>query len=567
MNLVNPYDPDKYPNCYDGHQYALNVVTGLIDVCEYVKGACKRYLRDIAFTEEIDCRFYFDPKKAERYLRSVQKFEHAIGKWATKNIKYEPWQKFIFMNIMGFINFSTKMRRFRTAHIEVPRGNAKSAMASQATLYFVGLDEDAAGNNIECVATKKDQAKIVVKSAQIMARKNKSFLDHTGTEVRTHNIINTRTDSEVRALSSDKDGLDGLNGVLIVCDELHAMEDEVFEIVDSGQSKRRDSLLLCITTAGYNVEGVGFSQSAYAKKVCLGEIEDDTFFAIIYTLDKEDDVMDPKNWAKANPNWGVSVDAENLSAKAKKAKDQVSQLANFKIKHLNIWVAEANAYFDLEKWDKCARPELKLEDFRGEKFYVAVDLASKIDLTGFVGITKKDGKYFMFHKAFVPEARLNKDARGIYDNAVDSGHLIATPGEAINYPKLHESFKEMISVMNVQSCFYDPWNATEFAQKQVSEESIEMVEFPMRVSNLSEPMKQLDALIRSGDFYHDGSPLLRWCFGNVIAKPDANDNVMPRKSAVKLKIDLAVATIMALAGWIQQEKEESIYEKRGMIIL
>ncbi len=564
--LINPFDKDLYPNCYDGHQYAINIVTGLIPACIYVRGACKRYLNDLERAKEIDCLFYFSPKKAERYLRNVQNFQHAIGNWPTKNIIYSPWQKFCFMNIMGFISHRTKARRFRTAHIEIPRGNAKSTMASQATLYFVGLDEDAAGNNVECVATKKDQAKIVVKSAQTMARKNKSYLNYTGTEVRTHDIINTKTDSYVRALSSDKDGLDGLNGVLIVCDELHAMDDEVFEIVDSGQSKRTDSLLLCITTAGYNVEGIGFSQSTYAKKVCLGEQIDDTFFAIIYTIDDGDDIWLPSTWIKANPNWGVSVDTINFAAKAMKAKDQASQVANFKIKHLNIWVAEAHAYFDLVKWAACADPSLKIEDFRGEKSNRAVDLASKVDLTGFVDVFKRDDKYYVFTKAFLPEARLEFEKKGIYENAVVSGHLEATPGEAIHYPKIQEKFKESAKDISIMQCFYDPWNATEFSQR-LTADRFEMVEFPMRVSTFSEPTKTLDALIREKRIVHDGNPLMAWCLGNVVCKPDHNDNVFPRKTHPKLKIDLAVATIMALAGWLQKEKEESIYEKRGMIVL
>lgn len=563
---MNPYNIITHPNCYEGHDYAEKVVSGEIPACIYVIGACKRYLKDLEFSYEIDCSFYFNKDKAERYLRLVQKFEHAIGNWPTKNIVYSPWQKFVFMNVMGFIRHSTKMRRFRTAHVEIPRGNAKSTMASQATLYFVGLDEDAAGNNVECVATKKDQAKIVVESAQSMARKNVNFLKKTGTEVRTHDIINKDTDSRVRALSSDKDGLDGLNGALIVCDELHVMDDKVFEIIDTGQSKRRDSLLLCITTAGYNVEGVGFSQSTYAKKICLGEVEDDTFFAIVYTIDKGDDEWDERTWAKANPNWGVSVDPLNFSAKAKKARSQPSQAANFKIKHLNMWIAEANAYFNLDEWDKCGDPTLRIEDFTGERFNGAIDLSSKIDLTAFGFLTKKEDKYYFFSKAFIPEKRLDKEQKGIYENAVISGHLISTPGEAINYPKLQDTFEETISDINVDQTFFDPWNATEFAQRMTAK-SIEMVEFPMRVSTLSEATKQLQALIAEGRIIHDGSPLLRWCMGNVVCKEDANSNVFPKKSHPKLKIDLALVLIMSLAGWIKLEKEQSVYETRGVIVL
>ena len=89
----------------------------------------------------------------------------------------------------------------------------------------------------------------------------------------------------------------------------------------------------------------------------------------------------------------------------------------------------------------------------------------------------------------------------------------------------------------------------------------------MTTGNLSEPMKMLDALIREGKFRHNGDPILRWCLGNVVAKADHNDNVFPRKSHEALKIDVAVALIMALAGWIQNDSEGSIYEEQGMRVL
>ena len=134
----------KYPNCARGHEYAENVVAGRVVACKYVIGACKRYLRDIANTE---ADFYMDWKAAEKYLRNVQKFEHVIGTWPTKNIVYEPWQCFVWMNIIGFKNKATGFRRFRIAHIEIARGNAKSSMASQAALYFLALD-DPNGNQL-----------------------------------------------------------------------------------------------------------------------------------------------------------------------------------------------------------------------------------------------------------------------------------------------------------------------------------------------------------------------------------------------------------------------------------
>ena len=555
----NPFNKKDYPNCYRGHEYAVKIVSGLIPACIYVKGSCERYLEDIFNPRD----FYFNADKAEDYLKKVQQFPHVIGKWDNAKILYEDWQCFAFMNIMGFISTITNERRFRTAHLEFPRGQGKSAMASQASLYFLALD-DPNGNHISCVATKKDQARIVLDSAREMAKRADSYRKATGVKVLAHKIVHESSNSHISALSSETNSNDGRADILSVVDELHAMQRKTFEVVDSGMSKRTDSLLLCITTAGYDVEGVGHSQSIYAKKVATGEVEDEVFFSLVYTIDKDDDIYDESTWIKANPNYGVSVDPINFAAKARKAKESPSDEANFKIKHLNVWVSEAHAYYSLDHWDKCANPNLKIEDFYGEKCYVGIDLASKIDLTSIFLIFKKKDKYFLFDYSFIPEETVREVRNSLYEDSIGKGYLIATPGNAINLKTIREKVLWIRDEFQIISALYDPWNATEFSQN-LTEERIDVTEFRMNTANLSEPTKSLEALSRQNLLEHNGSPLLRWCLGNVVCKPDAADNVFPRKSHEKLKIDPIVACIMALAGWTQMEEaEESVYEKSGI---
>ena len=104
ISLKNPFSKKDFPNVYEGHQYALDVVSKKKLACKYVIGACNRYLNDIAKKEYI-----FDVERAERYLRLVQNFEHVKGDWKSNKIIYEPWQKFVFMNIEGFVNKKTKI--------------------------------------------------------------------------------------------------------------------------------------------------------------------------------------------------------------------------------------------------------------------------------------------------------------------------------------------------------------------------------------------------------------------------------------------------------------------------
>jgi phage terminase large subunit-like protein len=559
------FDKKKFPFCDKGHNYAIDIVEGKIVASKYVKGACQRYLNDL---ENKKANFYFNSDAAEKFLRLAQKFDHVIGQWDTPNIVFEPWQCWVWMTIMGFINKDTKFRRFRMAHLEVARGNAKSAMASQAGLYFLALD-DPNGNQISTVATKKEQARIVLDSSRNMAKKSQSFLQGTGVKVLAHSITHPPSNSMMRALSSEHSGLDGLNDVLAICDELHAMRAEVFDVITSGMSKRKDSLTLCITTAGFDEDSVGYSQSIYAKKVAIGEVQDDQFFSVVYTLDDGDDWADESVWIKANPNLGVSVDPVTLKAKVEKAIITPRDIKNVKVKHMNLWISEASAFYDQKKWDACANPTLRMEDFLHLPCRLGIDLASHIDITSIATVFRdrrdKEEKYYIFDRSYIPEGTVKEVRSPLYDDCISKGFLIQTKGEAINYDFIEEEARDIAKRYRVQECLYDTWNATAMAQKLSG--NIEMVKIAMNVANFSEPMKKLDALIRQGKVVHNGSPLLRWCLGNVVAKEDHNGNVYPRKSHVRLKIDPIVAILMALAGWLQDESKESIYEERGVLTI
>jgi phage terminase large subunit-like protein len=95
-----------------------------------------------------------------------------------------------------------------------------------------------------------------------------------------------------------------------------------------------------------------------------------------------------------------------------------------------------------------------------------------------------------------------------------------------------------------------------------------MVEIGMNVRNLSDPMKEWQALIVDGRIHHNGDPILSWAVSNVTAKVDANENVFPRKEKAELKIDPAVAGIMALGrAMASGGSSQSVYENEGLFFV
>ena len=559
---------EKLPNVYEGFLYAEAVLENKMQVPQAVKQQVARFYKDLKSIEEGTASFYVDWGAGERFLRLVQKFQHAKGNnWKSSYISYEPWQKFLFTYLMSFMDNRTNRRRFRTAYVQIARGQGKSCIASQVALYFLSLDKEV-GAEVICASTKKEAARIVLDSARVMAIKNIDFLKSTGCKVLAHHIEHKPTHSVLKAIASDSNNLDGLGPSLIVGDESHQWKRELYDVLDSALTKRDNSLFILITTAGFNVEGIGYELYAYSKKVLSGDVIDNTWFASIYEMDDNDDWQDPEVWKKVNPNWGVSVDPINFEAKAKKAKETPSSQHNFLVKHLNKWQNTLDAFFDMDKWDACADPSIKLSDFEGKSIYGGLDLASKIDLASVGILAKKDDIIYIFDKSYIPETRVIDGKNVMYARFVEEKCLQVMPGEVINFPKIQDEIIELSKTHRLQQVNVDPWSANETIIR-LQQAGVNVFEFRMTVANLSEAMKTFDAMIREGKIRHNGSGLLRWCLSNVTAKYDANQNVFPRKNHERLKIDPIVALIMGLAGLLydQEQKQTSIYESRGLRFL
>jgi Phage terminase-like protein, large subunit len=83
------------------------------------------------------------------------------------------------------------------------------------------------------------------------------------------------------------------------------------------------------------------------------------------------------------------VDVATLKAKVEKALVTPADIPNIKIKHMNMWIQEAHAFYDLNKWDECADPSMKLEDYLKQPCRLGIDLASHVDLTSIAIILEK----------------------------------------------------------------------------------------------------------------------------------------------------------------------------------
>ncbi len=82
---------------------------------------------------------------------------------------------------------------------------------------------------------------------------------------------------------------------------------------------------------------------------------------------------------------------------------------------------------------------------------------------------------------------------------------------------------------------------------------------------MSDPSKELEKHILSGNIAHGNDPVLSWMISNCVLYQDPNDNIKVKKEMDKNKIDGVIALIMALGRMkVNGGLETSVYESRGM---
>ncbi len=529
--------------------------------------ACQRHLRDLKSGSRRG--LVWDPDAAQHAIDFFQFLKHTKGEWAGTTVRLEPWQQFIFGCVFGWYR-KDGTRRYRVAYIEVARKNGKSTALAGIGLYLMVADGEE-GADVYSIATKKDQARIVWEDARRMVMRSPALRELV--QPLKNNLNMELTSSKFEPLGSDDDTLDGLNPHGVIVDELHAHKDRgAWDVMKSALGARRQPLMIAITTAGFNQNGIGFEQHEYAEKVLSRTIEDDTFFAYVATIDKGDDWADEKVWAKANPNLGISVKLDYLRAEARVAKEMPSALNNFLTKHLNVWTQQAERWIPLTLWDKNAGIVVE-EKLAGRKCYGGLDLSAVSDLTAWLMMFPRDDdpeEVDVLLRAWVPEARLH-DSRNRYRDSyqawVKQGFLAATPGDAIDYgfikaQILADAQKFQIQDLNIDRLF----NAHQVAM-ELAEEGLTVVGMGQGFLSMAAPMKEFERRLLARKIHHGGNPVLRWAADNVAVKKDAAGNLKPDKAKSQGKIDPIVALVMALDRAMRHENGSSVYEERGLLFL
>lgn len=606
-------------------KYANDVNTGAIVAGKLLKLTVRRFLRDLKRGAERGLTF--EESSAQHVVDFFGCLRHSKGEWGAHGGKpfiLEPWQVFILANLFGWKR-ADGTRRFRETYIEIARKNGKSTFIAGIGLYMLVADGEP-GAEVYSAAKSKEQARIIFDVAKSMRDKSKFLTDQI--EVmgvkKPNNMHVLDSASKFEPLPGEEQGsLDGKNIHCALIDELHAHPDRLlYDALKEATVSRSQPMIIAITTAGYNREGICYKQRSFAESVLTGIIEADKgdfFFAFIACLDEKDaagnppDPFDEKNWSMANPNLGVSVKIDALREIATVARHDPTKLNTFLCKHMNVWVNQAVRWMPSDKWAACdhlgslvpaltKRQDL-LKKLLGRKCFGGLDLSGRIDLTAFVLLfppvksrTEKrarpqtdqerwarkpveydevvleqgDPLWYVLPWFWVPKncivERVQKD-KVSYDVWVREGWIGATDGSAVDQNVLRKFIGEQAQKYQIVEIGFDTWNATQM-KLDLEADGFKVEEVRQGFKSQNEPMKELMALVLDKKLEHGGNPVLSWNAMNVQAEMDATGSVKPDKQHSKEKIDGISATINAMNRVLNNPSmKASVYNERGIVFL
>jgi phage terminase large subunit-like protein len=539
-----------------------------------------------------DGRLYYDAEEAQRavdffpfYLR------HHIGEFAGDPfVLMDYQQQLLTCPLFGWKRVSDGYRRFRKVFAFLPKGAGKSPWGAGTGLYLTVCDHEPAAEVYAC-AGDKDQARTVHENAKIMVEESPDLSEIC--EVWKDAIYHPESRSTYKVISSDASTKHGFRPHGIVFDEFHAQPNrDLYEALKKSMVKRRQPMVLLISHAGHDDEGVCYEEYEYAKGVLSGRIDDESCLPVIFEASPKDDWTSPVVWARVNPGHGVTVKPDGIAIECREAMADPRKRNDFLRFHLNRWVNQATAWLPIDWWDACDQPIPPDEELRKYPGVMACDMAQKIDLssalvafrlpledpnrredTDVVEVVGEDDAGTIRKRTFsldfrvavlpmfwLPEETLQdrvKQDHVPYDLWRDDGLLTQVDGAIISASPIVQWFVGPDKKSGMLHRFrrlkqgefaYDPAFATEVAVTLRDNHGLTTIEVLQNYKHLSEACQVFEALVKAKRILHGGNRLLRWCVENVAVKTDDALRIRPVKPKTSAKrIDGVVALIMAIS--------------------
>lgn len=535
----------------------------------YMKLAAQRFLSDRQRTD-----IYFDEVEADRMINFGERY---CCLWEDVEegtpVKFEPWMRFIFQQVYGWIRKEDGRRRVRKVFIQVAKKNSKSTnLAAVPSLFHLFADERVKTPKIFTAANNEDQARICVNIAGRMIEGSpalarmiadsrvydsaKPIAIHEILGI-VHNIHHHEKNGFIKPLSKETDdkkskqagGKHGINASMGVVDEYGMSPDAgATNTIESSMASRKEPLMLYITTAGFNKEGPCFQQLRKTGiDVLEGVTPADSYLPFIFEMDEGDDWKDEKNWLKCNPNIDISVDRIFLRDRVARAiAEGGSTEVDVKTLNFNIWCDAPAVFIQQDTW-RANTHGISESELEGKVCFGGLEIPhGPIGSLALIFPNIRQNVHALKMLFWMPKNKLIRNDLKV-DFSQYHEFITVCSGDVVENSVIYSTISEHLKKFRVHSIAYTKSLETHDILQSLVRDGYECNPISFGYSSISTPTIEWEKIFSAKQVEHFNNPLLAWMNQQCEVMRNGNEIKLQKAGGKNVGIH---AGINALAQWM-----------------